>query len=81
MSFQTGPGVERKILSILPGLTSPASLSFKDESSSLVGPDWEEKYIAEIVPKKIAMDLEYFDHNTLWSDCKVIIRTIMGIVR
>jgi lipopolysaccharide/colanic/teichoic acid biosynthesis glycosyltransferase len=72
---------QRKILSVLPGITSPASLSFKDEASSLLGPDWEKKYVAEIFPKKIAMDLEYFEHNTLWSDLGLIVRTVMGIVR
>jgi lipopolysaccharide/colanic/teichoic acid biosynthesis glycosyltransferase len=72
---------QRRILSVLPGMTSPASLSFKDEASSLAGPDWEEKYIAEVVPKKIAIDLEYFQHNTLCSDFLLIVRTIMGIVR
>jgi lipopolysaccharide/colanic/teichoic acid biosynthesis glycosyltransferase len=70
---------QRRILSILPGITSPASLSFVDEASLLVGPDWEEKYVTEILARKLAIDLNYFEHNTLWSDFRLILRTIIRI--
>jgi lipopolysaccharide/colanic/teichoic acid biosynthesis glycosyltransferase len=72
---------QRRILSVLPGITSPASLSFINESSLLDGPDFENKYVTEILAKKLAIDLDYFDHNTFWSDLGVIVRTIIRILR
>lgn len=42
---------QRKVLASRPGMTSPASLFFKDESSLLTGPDWEKTYINEVMPK------------------------------
>jgi lipopolysaccharide/colanic/teichoic acid biosynthesis glycosyltransferase len=62
-----------------PGITSPASLYYRDEASLLVGPEWEEKYIHEIMPKKLSIDLKYFETHTFWSDFGVILRTLRGV--
>ena len=70
---------QRRILEIRTGITSPASLQFKDESSLLSGPDWEETYVKKVLPRKIALDLEYFGSNTFWTDFLLILRTIGGI--
>lgn len=72
---------QRRILSIRPGITSPASLHFKDEHAFLAGPDWHENYLTEVAPRKIAIDLDYFGRNTLWTDLGIIFRTLLTIVR
>jgi lipopolysaccharide/colanic/teichoic acid biosynthesis glycosyltransferase len=70
---------QQMIFSMRPGITSPASLYFRDESSLLDGPEWEEKYIHEIMPEKLSIDLKYFETNTLWSDFSIILRTLRGV--
>ena len=70
---------QKRILDIRTGITSPASLHFRDEASLLSGPDWEETYVKKVLPRKIALDLEYFGNNTVWTDFLLILRTIGGI--
>jgi len=71
---------QRKILDFRPGITSPASIAFRHESSLLTGKDWEKNYLERIMPKKLAIDLEYFQRATVWSDIGVIARTIQTLV-
>jgi lipopolysaccharide/colanic/teichoic acid biosynthesis glycosyltransferase len=71
--------VQAQILSVRPGITSPASLAYKDEESLLHGPEWEHNYIEKVMPAKLSIDLDYFKDNTLVSDIGVIVRTIAGV--
>jgi len=64
------------ILDTKPGITSPASLLYRDESSILSGDHWEEHYLREIMPAKLAIDLEYSRRRTVWSDVRVLLQTI-----
>ncbi|MEX0599326.1 MAG: sugar transferase [Rhodothermales bacterium] len=66
---------ERRILDVRPGMTSAASLEFRDEACLLSGPDWERTYRAEILPRKLQTDLHYAAHRTLRSDVALIART------
>jgi lipopolysaccharide/colanic/teichoic acid biosynthesis glycosyltransferase len=72
---------QRKIFSVRPGITSPASLQFRNEASLLVGQSWIEVYANTIIPRKLEIDLEYFGHNTFWSDFGVLFRTVIGVFR
>ena len=72
---------QQMIFSIRPGITSPASLYYKDEASLLVGPEWEEQYIHEIMSKKLSIDFKYFETNTFWSDFSIILRTVSQVFR
>lgn len=49
---------QRRLLGVKPGLVSRASLHFWNEAELLSGPDWERTYCEEILPKKLAMELE-----------------------
>jgi lipopolysaccharide/colanic/teichoic acid biosynthesis glycosyltransferase len=69
------------VLESRPGITSPASIAYHDEAGQLTGKDWEEHYIREVMPAKIAIDLEYLAHRSVWSDLRVIISTVMTLVR
>jgi len=72
---------QQMIFSIRPGITSPASLYYRDEASLLVGPEWEEQYIHKIMPKKLSIDLKYCETNTFWSDFSIILRTVSEVFR
>ena len=66
------------ILEVKPGITSPASVRYRDEAEQLIGEDWEDRYVHEVLPIKLAIDLEYLGRRTFWSDIKVILSTLVG---
>jgi lipopolysaccharide/colanic/teichoic acid biosynthesis glycosyltransferase len=70
---------QRQILNTLPGITSPASLTYRHEQSLLVGDDWEKIYLREIMPQKLAIELEYLARRTLWQDLALIVRTLWAV--
>ncbi|MEE9324151.1 MAG: sugar transferase [Dehalococcoidia bacterium] len=70
---------QRTLLMVRPGITDPASLTFKDEASLLKGPDFEEVYIKEVLPKKLRMSLAYQQRRSFWTDLGIIFRTILDL--
>jgi len=72
---------QRRILSVRPGMTSPASLRYRSEEAQLVGDDWERLYVERIMPAKVCVDLDYIDHRTLVSDLRVILGTVAVLFR
>jgi lipopolysaccharide/colanic/teichoic acid biosynthesis glycosyltransferase len=72
---------QRKVLGVPPGITSPASLRFRNEESLLSGADWERDYLEHILPRKLALELEYFPSRSLGGDIRIIIRTLGGILK
>jgi lipopolysaccharide/colanic/teichoic acid biosynthesis glycosyltransferase len=64
------------ILHAKPGMTSPASLRYRDEQAHLTGDDWKYRYVHEVMPAKLAIDLDYMRRRSLWSDLKVISATV-----
>jgi lipopolysaccharide/colanic/teichoic acid biosynthesis glycosyltransferase len=71
---------QRRVLSVRPGITSWASLHYRNESASLLGPEWEKIYVEKILPHKLAIELEYLSRRSLWTDIDMIFRTIWAIV-
>jgi lipopolysaccharide/colanic/teichoic acid biosynthesis glycosyltransferase len=72
---------EREILNYRPGITSPASIAYRREEELLEGQGSEEQYFSEILPRKLALDLEYMQNRTLLSDLRVVIETLHSILR
>jgi lipopolysaccharide/colanic/teichoic acid biosynthesis glycosyltransferase len=72
---------QRRVLDLVPGITDPASVRFRDESLLLAGAaDPEAVYIDRLVPEKIRVNLDYAARATVWSDLLVILTTIAGLV-
>jgi lipopolysaccharide/colanic/teichoic acid biosynthesis glycosyltransferase len=71
---------QRRILSVRPGITSPASLHYRNESAALKGDDWERVYVETVMPHKLAIELEYLSHRSFWTDVKMIILTLRAVV-
>jgi lipopolysaccharide/colanic/teichoic acid biosynthesis glycosyltransferase len=67
---------QREILRAKPGITSPASVKYRDEERQLSGQDWEQAYVHRIMPAKLAIDLDYLRRRTPWSDMGIILRTL-----
>lgn len=72
---------QRQVLSVLPGITSAASLAFRHEEQWLHGADWERIYLEEVMPRKLAIDLEYLQQRTFWSDVGLVVQTIFEMFR
>ncbi|MBP7484463.1 MAG: sugar transferase, partial [Aquabacterium sp.] len=71
-----------KVLSVRPGITDIASIEYRDESAVLArAADPEQAYIQEVMPHKLALAASYVDQASVWMDIKLILRTIMAIVR
>nr|MBN1229296.1 sugar transferase [Anaerolineae bacterium] len=68
---------QQKVLAEKPGITSPASIRYRHEEAMLADDQWEERYIAEIMPAKLALDLEYLATRTSWTDIRVIWQTFL----
>lgn len=69
-----------EILDAKPGMTSLASLRYRDEAAQLLGTDWNDRYIHEIMPAKLAIDKQYLDRRTVWSDALLILETVRSLV-
>lgn len=70
-----------KILVVRPGITGYASLEYSNENELLGSCDDPEKfYIEDILPKKLDLNMRYIEEISLWTDIKVIIRTIIKIL-
>lgn len=70
---------QRKVLEIRPGITSAASLHYRNESALLSGPDPEGIYTRQILPHKLAIELEYMQTRTFWTDLRLVVRTIQSM--
>lgn len=69
---------QRQVLSVRPGITSPASLQFRNEAEALKGAGWEAVYINELMPAKLQIELDYLQRRTLLTDLRIILQTVLG---
>ncbi len=72
---------QREVLGVRPGITSAASVTFRHEEALLGGEDWETVYIEQIMPAKLAADLDYTRHPTVWRDLVILARTVAALFR
>ncbi len=68
------------VLDVRPGITDRASVKYRNENDLLAqASDPEEYYIKMIMPDKLAINLEYVAHHSLWSDIGIIFSTFAAI--
>lgn len=73
--------LEKKILSVRPGLTDLATIKFSDMDKILGSGDVDKKYSEEVEPLKNKLRLEYVNNMSFLLDMKIIILTILKILR
>lgn len=72
---------QMRVLSVRPGITSLASIRYRNENDILAAAaDPDRCYIEQVMPDKLAIDLEYVDRATLWNDIKLIFNTFKEII-
>lgn len=75
-------GLRDKVLSVKPGITDRASIEYRDENSLLAGSlDPARTYREEILPVKLRYYAQYADEQSLWLDFRLILRTLLAIMR
>jgi lipopolysaccharide/colanic/teichoic acid biosynthesis glycosyltransferase len=72
---------QKRVLQVRPGMTSEVSLAFRREEDLISGPDWEQTYVRELMPRKLEGELRYLEHRTLLTDARVLLRTMHTIFR
>ncbi len=70
---------QRKILSVSPGITSPASLRYRHEEALMKEDNWEKVYVELILPHKLKIELDYIDRRTFLTDVALIFRTFLEL--
>lgn len=71
---------QMRVLSVRPGITSLASIRYRNENDILAeAEDPERCYIEQVMPDKLAIDLEYIPKANLWTDIKLIFSTFKRI--
>ena len=69
-----------EILSVRPGITSPASVLYHDEEKLLSQDNLMRDYLKRILPDKIRLDRLYVRHHSFFSDLDAIFWTIAIII-
>lgn len=72
---------QRRVLSVRPGITSPASVRYRNEERLLtgMGSDLEGHYAAEVLPAKLKLEIEYLDGRSFWRDLGVLAATVGAV--
>ena len=73
---------QREILTWRPGITSPASVLFRDEEAVLarIGGDLDAAYVTHMADK-IEVDLRYFRERSVLGDLRLVAQTLAAIGR
>lgn len=73
---------QKNILKVRPGITDLASIEYRNENDLLAKSlDPEATYINEIMPKKIELNIEYLKNMSVLYDIKLIIRTVVVVIK
>jgi len=69
---------QRAVLALRPGITGAAQLVFRDEAALLDPADPDGSYIRAVLPRKLAIDLEYARGRSLAGDLRIMGMTLRG---
>lgn len=69
------------VLDVRPGITSLASIRYRNENDILAASENPDRcYTERVMPEKLAIDLEYVSKANLWTDIKLIFGTFKAII-
>lgn len=73
---------QRAVLALVPGITDPASIAYRDEARLLAAADDPERlYVERIVPDKIRRNLAYAREASVARDVGVLLATLAALLR
>ncbi len=68
------------ILQERPGITDPATLAYRHEEQIFLGNRLEEQYVAEILPAKLKLSMDYQKRRSFVSDVRILLQTVFGLI-
>jgi lipopolysaccharide/colanic/teichoic acid biosynthesis glycosyltransferase len=72
-------GDDRRLLELKPGITSEASIKYKNEDALLAQQENPLAYNDQVIfPDKVRMNLEYYEHQSITNDLKIIFKTLVN---
>lgn len=72
---------QMRVLNVRPGITSFASIRYRNENDILAAVENPDKtYIEQVMPDKLAIDLEYVRKANLWIDIKLILSSFVEVM-
>ncbi|MEP7101646.1 MAG: sugar transferase [Burkholderiales bacterium] len=72
--------LREKVLSVRPGITDPASIEYRDESTLLARAiDPERVYVEQVMPAKLRYAAQYVDQRSLLGDVRLIGATLRAL--
>jgi len=80
LALQWTPEVRASILSVRPGITSPATVLFRDEETRLHTSTVMDDYLRAIMPSKLRLDMLYVANRTLLTDLDVLFWTLIVLL-
>ena len=72
---------QRQVLQVRPGITGLTQLTYRKEEEQLSPTTWEEDYVHVLLPRKLALDLEYIRRQSLVLDLQILACTAWLLVR
>jgi lipopolysaccharide/colanic/teichoic acid biosynthesis glycosyltransferase len=73
--------LRQQVLAVRPGITDPASLTYRNESELLAQElDPERAYFEQILPRKLQMSAAYANNATLVTDLRLLARTAFVLI-
>lgn len=72
---------QRGVLMLVPGITDPASIRYYDEGNILaLSQDPERRYVEDLMPEKISLNLLYAENATVVTDILVLVKTVVRVL-
>jgi lipopolysaccharide/colanic/teichoic acid biosynthesis glycosyltransferase len=72
--------VWQEILSVRPGITSPASVQYRNEESLLSMGNVMQEYLQQMAPNKMRLDQLYVRYRSFWLDLDVLLWTLLVLL-
>jgi lipopolysaccharide/colanic/teichoic acid biosynthesis glycosyltransferase len=73
---------QREVLTIRPGITSPAAIRYRYEETLLTTStqNFEQVYATTLMPAKLALDLDYVHRRSFWWDIAVLCQSLTAVL-
>ncbi len=68
------------LLAVRPGITSPASVLYRDEENMLQAGNVVDQYLKSILPSKLRLDVLYVNHRSFLTDLDVMFWTLLALL-
>lgn len=72
--------IKQELLSMRPGITSPASVLYRNEESLLTSSNVMDDYLRTVLPSKLRLDLLYVRNHNLIIDLDILVWTLVALL-